>query len=210
MLKKIWSCLLQVVWKGDEIWLETELLHFSVKSMAKALKRFVIGRRRSSPTATTPGTPSPAPATPTNPTTTVSLTPLGSGRYPPGTIEVCNATKVSGRVRALRVHSKYSCCFERHSVNIWFGWEYFERNLNSWCKLPRYPFPPRAQEDLEYALIPETFRTEASAADARETNANLEAAGMVGAGAGHRAEHSSSSAQQVSRGFHARVYSSIQ
>lgn len=120
MSTTFWSYERQVVWKEGEIWLERELLHFCQAAVAKKIgfkgrvtERLsrVFGRAKgSSPTPT----PTPTPLTPPSepplqtPKTlkTVSLTPLGSTRYPCGTIEVHNATEVSDALRVASLHQK--------------------------------------------------------------------------------------------------------
>lgn len=102
----------QVVWKGDDIWLEVELQHFSLKGLAEKWDLFktYVSRRGSS--AATPAT-----ATPSSTTTSsahsqagaqVSRTPLGSNEYPE--TQVFNDTEVF-QPRAASLNLFHCICF---------------------------------------------------------------------------------------------------
>ncbi|CAN0344319.1 unnamed protein product, partial [Ectocarpus sp. 6 AP-2014] len=71
----------EIVWRGDEIWLETELWGFSRKGLAEIWDRFTGRMRRISRQGS---------STRARP---LSLEPLGSGKYPAGSIEIYNVTE---------------------------------------------------------------------------------------------------------------------
>lgn len=106
-------CLVQVVWKGDEVWLETDLKGFSRKGLAEIRDRFrsrirLISCRGSSVAKavrlsgidSSSGTVSSA-SSPPQLASRLSLEPLGSERFPAGSIEVINATEVYYRFKVL-------------------------------------------------------------------------------------------------------------
>lgn len=86
----------QVVWKGDEIWLEVELQHFSFKGLAEKWDRFKtrVSRQGSAATATPSSTTSSGHS---QAGARRSRTPLGSDEFPE--IQVINDTEVNIKIR---------------------------------------------------------------------------------------------------------------
>ena len=77
------SCV-QVIWKGEEIWLESELKHFSLVSKAKAAWKRATGHDGDGKTL------------PQGPLALTSVnTPMGSARFPKGCIKVSNYSEVT-------------------------------------------------------------------------------------------------------------------
>ena len=94
---------LQVIWKGEELWLESELRHFSF-----------LGRARSAWTELWGNGNNTLPTLPQGPLSLTPVrTPWGSKRIPAVYIRVLNFTKVIIGNFFAHKHKRYMCCISQ-------------------------------------------------------------------------------------------------